>query len=178
MKRIIIFSWLVIFLSGCWNVEDNIPHNEGEFEGVRPVYISSEGWNVIDNKPPLEIGQLGKIYAYGHYLFVNEKNKGIHVINNQDAANPSFVTFISIPGNKDIAIKGQYLYVDNITDLVTLDISDFNDVKEVSRMTNIYPQASLEYPELYSGFFECVDHSKGLVVGWESAVLTNPECWR
>jgi len=34
------------------------------------------------------------------------------------------------------------------------------------------------FPAGYSGYFECVDSEKGVVIGWEEATLSNPECWR
>ena len=34
------------------------------------------------------------------------------------------------------------------------------------------------FPEGYSGFFECVDPTKGTVIGWSEKILLEPQCWR
>ena len=51
-------------------------------------------------------------------------DKGIHILDNTTPANPKNVAFIDIPGNMDLAVKGDILYADLYTDLVTLDISN------------------------------------------------------
>jgi len=47
--------------------------------------------------------------------------------------------FIQIPGNKDVVIKGNLMYADNYTDLLTIDISDMDNVKEINRVEGVYP---------------------------------------
>jgi hypothetical protein len=32
------------------------------------------------------------------------------------------------------------------------------------------------FPPLYNGYFECVDESKGAIIGWEDAVLDQAKC--
>lgn len=79
---------------------------------------------VIKATTPTDLEKPGKIYFKEPYLFVNELNKGIHVIDNSDAANPQNIAFIEIPGNVDIAVKGNTLYADSYTDLLSIDISN------------------------------------------------------
>ncbi|MFT2010435.1 LVIVD repeat-containing protein [Pontibacter sp. 13R65] len=81
----------------------------------------------------------GKIYVKGNYLFINEVDKGIHIINNANPASPQFVSFVEIPGSVDMAVKGNILYADSYIDLVALDISNPLDVKLVKRVENIFP---------------------------------------
>jgi hypothetical protein len=109
-------------------------------------------------------------------LFINELGKGIHVINNQNPSNPQPVAFISVPGNADIAVKGDVLYADNATDLVSLDISNPLQVRVLHRVENAFP--SEMYPPHTGVFFQCVDKTKGAVVGWEKTTLENPKCRR
>ena len=71
----------------------------------------------------------GKIYTLGKYIFLNEIDKGIHVIDNTNPSQPRNIAFIAIPGNMDIAIKGNTLYADLYTDLVAIDISNPASVK-------------------------------------------------
>ncbi|MBK8845763.1 MAG: hypothetical protein IPO27_04020 [Bacteroidetes bacterium] len=58
-----------------------------------------------------------------------ENNRGVHIIDMADTANPIKIWFLSIPANKDISIQNNKLYADNGPDLLVLDISNINDVK-------------------------------------------------
>ncbi|UAY53538.1 LVIVD repeat-containing protein [Ferruginibacter albus] len=78
----------------------------------------------INGKASQPVQQAGKIYAKDNYIFLNEVNKGIHIINNIDPAHPVQVNFLNIPGNLDIAIKGHTLYADMNADLLAIDISN------------------------------------------------------
>jgi len=80
----------------------------------------------------------GKIYTKGNFLFINEIKEGIHVVDNSDPANPKFISFITIPGNGDIAVRNNILYADSYSDLVSLDITDPANAREVSRTENVF----------------------------------------
>lgn len=73
---------------------------------------------------PAEIAAPGKIYMKGNYIFLNELNKGIHVIDNSNPSKPRNISFINIPGNVDLAITGNTLYADSYMDLLVFDISN------------------------------------------------------
>ena len=119
--------------------------------------------NSFSLKSGEDIVQPGKIYFKDNFIFINEYQKGIHVINNADPSNPEFITFMEIPGNIDMAIKGNMLYADSYIDLLTIDISDFNDIKEVDRDTSVFPYI---IPEYVDGFLGEVDVSKGVIIGY------------
>jgi hypothetical protein len=99
----------------------------------------------VKSEAPRTIEQPGKIYLYGKYIFLNEVNKGVHLIDNSNPAAPNKFAFVNIPGNVDIAVKGNVLYADSYTDLVALDISDPHAVKEVERVQYVFPQRLYEY---------------------------------
>ncbi len=135
---------------------------------AKPITISKEDFksstSIIAPKP---IDESGKIYAYKNYIFVNDKYQGIHVIDNSNPVSPSKIAFIKIPGNVDISIKDDYLYADSIMDLIVLDISDIQNIKEVQRMENVlrnyvvFAQADFhEYGE--------IDYEKDIIVGWKT----------
>jgi hypothetical protein len=145
-------------------------------EGYRPVYMPFEAMRQVATTSPRALEHTGKIYVRGSYVFVNELNKGIHVINNQNPASPQVVSFISVPGNVDIAVKGNVLYADNAVDLVALDITNPADVKLLKRIENAFPNQT--YPPHTGVNFECADPAKGVVVGWEKVQLENPKCFR
>jgi len=133
-----------------------------------PVYMSyKELRSSVKSMPVTEtrLAKPGKIYYWNNYLFVNEYSKGIHVIDNTDPSNPTFETFINIPGNVDMSIKDGILYADSYIDLVALDISDIQDVKEIHRVDSIFPYS---IPETNSNLMmEQIDTKKGVVIGYE-----------
>ncbi len=94
----------------------------------------------IKNLPGIALKNPGKMYVSGSYIFLNERNKGIHVINNSNPANPVNESFIAIPGCEDLAIYDKTLYADCYTDLMVLDISNPKSVilKEVN--ANLFPE--------------------------------------
>ena len=73
-------------------------------------------------------------------FFLNEPNKGVHIIDNSNPASPINKSFISIPGNYDIAVKGNILYADCFTDLLALDISNINNISLKNYLANVYPE--------------------------------------
>ncbi len=104
-----------------------------------PQYITlPQARQAVEYKEPEVISTPGKIYLYNNYLLVNEIGKGIHIINNVDKTNPRQVGFINIPGNFDMAVKGDILYADNYVDLLAFDISDLSDIKEVKRLESVF----------------------------------------
>ena len=139
---------------------------EETFTVNEPVYLSYD-----DLRSPLKVAEgqdivhPGKIYFKDNYVFVNEYQKGIHVINNSDPASPVIVRFIEIPGNVDLAVKDDILFADSYVDLVAIDISDINDIKEVKRITNAFPYM---VPECENGVVEPVDQNIGVVTGWKA----------
>jgi hypothetical protein len=90
-----------------------------------PVYkTKAEVRANIKSNSPRQIEKPGKIVVLGNYIFLNEVDKGVHIIDNSNPSVPLNKYFIDIPGNVDIAVKGNIMYADLYTDLVTIDISD------------------------------------------------------
>ncbi len=147
MKRLLNFSILFVltafFLQGC--LKDNCTQT---FTIYRPVYKSKqEVRNSIKSNAPRDIKQAGKITLIGNMIFLNEVDKGIHVIDNSNPSQPKKISFIEIPGNIDIAVKGNTLYADLFSELVTLDVSNPLNVVVKKIMVNTFPHRS------YSGSF-------------------------
>jgi hypothetical protein len=112
----------------------------------------------------------GKIYFKDNYLFINELNEGIHVIDNANPAQPVDIVFIQIPGNMDIAIRNNILLADSYIDLVAIDISDPLNPVEIDRIQNAFPNVLpiLDYTYPVYG----LDFTKGVVTGWETKEIT------
>ncbi len=125
---------------------------------------------------PREIEKAAKIYNYrdGDILLINEENKGIHVIDNRVRETPKNVAFIEIPGNIDMAVKNDYLYVDSFTDLLVLDISDIGNIRLVHRKKDLFPY-DMYQAERHNGFDksgdQCYDYDytkqDAFVIGYE-----------
>jgi len=104
-----------------------------------PVFMSRETLeNSVKYIPEArDMIQTGKIYYRAPYIYVNERYKGVHVINNTLPASPVNEGFILAPGCIDMAVKGNILYLDNAVDLVSFDL----DSKQVtSRLRNVFPE--------------------------------------
>src|SRR5512133_1015369 len=135
-----------------------------------PVYLTYD-----DLRVPLKVAegqdivQPGKIYFKDNFIFVNEFQKGIHVIDNSDPAAPEITKFIEIPGNIDMAIRDNILYADSYVDLVAIDISNLDDIKEISRINDAFPYM---VPECGEGVIDYVDPTKGVVTGWKVSEKT------
>lgn len=114
---------------------------------------------VVAKELPRSINIPGKIYIYNDYLFINEPNKGIHIIDNSNPAKPQFISFINIPGNADLAVNNNVLYADSYIDLLAFDITNPKDVKLIKRVEDVFEN-------LY------VNKEKGLVLGYKDTVIT------
>lgn len=136
-----------------------------------PQYMSyAEMRQPVKSTAATAIETAGKIYIQGNYLFVNEKYKGIHVYDNTNPASPVNLSFIDIPGNVDLAVKGNYLYADNYVDLVVLDISNITSPIEVARVEDIFPYT---IPDALGSYpISGIDQEQGVIVGWQVQEVT------
>ena len=167
MKRIGFFLLFVNFIlfNGC---DDIIIET---FLANVPIYITYEELREpVTTEESRNLEKPGKIYFYQDYLFINEYLEGIHIIDNTNPSSPQNMGFINIPGNVDIAIKDDILYADSYVDLVALDISDLNQITEVSRLKDLFPYILPPYDENYR--LDDIDYTKGIVVDWELQKIT------
>lgn len=166
---------LLLLLAGWVTGCDWVQQPPKEVEGWKPIYGTSEQVRNIYSDLPQTMVNPGKIYLYNSYIFINDVGKGIHVVDNSNPSSPTKIAFLNIPTNVDMAVKNQVMYVDNGTDLVALDITDPTNISEIKRIENV-----LDAPEFppYSGYFECYDPTKGVVIGWTQTMLESPECYR
>jgi hypothetical protein len=136
------------------------------YKKYNPVYMSYDALRAsVKSEPAKALKNPGKIYMKGNYIFINETDKGIHIIDNSNAAAPQNIAFINIPGNVDIAAIGNVLYADSYVDLITLDISNPANVSVLKRNENVLPYRTFTN----NGFAE---PSKGVVVEWTEELVT------
>ena len=167
MKRIALFLWLAMALVSL-SCEDQNKEPLEEYLVAVPITMSAEEFeNSVDIVAPLPIDESGKIYAFGNYVFINDKYNGIHVIDNSDPFSPAKIAFIKIPGNVDMAVKDQFLYADSIRDLLVFDISDIGNITLVNRLSNVLNDNIIWPFEAdvidYSGFGD----GNEVLVGWD-----------
>jgi hypothetical protein len=142
-----------------------------KYEANTPVYMSYSDLRAsVNDDQIMAVSLPGKIYFKDGYIFINEQYKGVHVFDNKDPKNPKIKKFISIPGNIDIAIKDNILYADSYVDLVAIDISNLDDIKETHRIKDIFPYT---LPVCNTNkITETVNPSKGVVVSWKEDVVS------
>ncbi|MCF0068842.1 hypothetical protein LZD49_00075 [Dyadobacter sp. CY261] len=179
MKRILLAVGIALLMVSCY-IRDSQPFvGSVKFEGTgyRPVYKDPEDVAKVEVSAAQALKEPGKIYTFDRYLFINELGKGIHIVDNADPKKPENVSFISIIGNYDIAVKDNWLYADNLSNLLVIDISNPKVPKLTKTIPNVIPVVS--YPMLTGVYFECADPKKGVVVDWEKVSMDEqPKCYR
>lgn len=148
-----------IFLLISFGCEDNY-EIEQKYSYFEPVYTTTAEIRAsMGLTPPQTIKEAGKIYIKDNWLFVNEVGKGIHIIDNTNPADPIIKGFLTIPGNYDLAIKGNILYADSYIDLLAIDISDKANIKIAKRLEGIF--------SVYNRMGSGIDPVKGIITSWE-----------
>ena len=168
MKKILfLFSLTLLALTGC---EDKVTETV-TYKINEPIFMSTATFrnSVKVTAEPQKITSIGKMCFYNNYLYISEPEKGIHIINNTDPANPQMIGFIQLLGNADLAIRNGMLYADSYIDLVWFDVTNPALPELKGRLDSIFPTAmpmipnnyGYDYSSIYSG------KSKGIVIGWE-----------
>ncbi|HMB62584.1 MAG TPA: hypothetical protein VKN36_05900 [Eudoraea sp.] len=167
MKKqvLVILISVAMALVSCEKSDDS---KYADYLVARPLVMTkAEFKNSVDIVAPIPVNESGKIYAYQNYIFVNDKYRGVHVIDNSDPGAPKKVSFIKIAGNVDISVKDDYLYADSLTDLIVLDISDVNNIRIVNRLENVL-RDNLIWPAEADFFeYEDFDYENEILIGWE-----------
>jgi len=158
-----IFTLLILFIgfNSCMDEYTEV------FTANSPIYMSYDNLReAVKITSSRDLENTGKIYFKDGYIFVNEELKGIHIIDNQDPANPKNIGFIEIPGNVDIAVKNDILYADSYVDLIAIDISTVTNPVVVKRIENVFPYTT-PTPENEDYRVAEIDEEKGVVIDWE-----------
>lgn len=152
---------LAVLLFGCEKVTQ-----KKVYTANAPVYMSYETLrSSIKNNDSQTLSKPGKIFLYNQYILVNDFETGVHIYDNSNPLAPVHKAFIQVPGNVDIAVKNDVLYVDSYVDLVAIDLSDPNNAREVARAANalsytIPSSIDWRYP------VSQVDQQQGVVIGY------------
>lgn len=126
------------------------------YEDLRQDIIIQEGKAIVHP---------GKIYFKDDFIFINEYMEGVHVIDISDPSSPDPVAYIPVPGNIDMAIKDNILYLDSYTDLILVDVSDPANPFEKQRIEDVLEYTLPEYDYNYP--LAEIDEDKGVVMAFE-----------
>ena len=164
MKKIALLLAIIL----CYSCQDDDAQYNLVTVAVPQTISKLEFRSSVIVEAPKPILDVGKIYAYQDYIFINEKYKGVHVINNSNPLSPQMLAFINIPGNEDISIKNDYLFADSAVDLVVFDISNLNAIEEVERLEDVFDAYDYQIPNdveyvNYDGF----DAETEIIIGWD-----------
>jgi hypothetical protein len=170
-----LFVFLLAAAASCTPSSDYEPEN---LSGYVPIYASQQQATDIGIEAARPTVHAGKIYAYGAYLFQVEENEGIHIINNTNPQQAVKVGFLKIPTCSELSIKSNFLYTNNLNDLVVFDISNISSPQLVHRVADAFPAISQSHPQETNVYFECPDPAKGVVVGWKLETIAKPKCRR
>jgi hypothetical protein len=155
----------VTTLAGCFK---DFVQRTYTYTYYKPVYKTTAEVRLnIKSNAPQPIERPGKIFLLGNYIFLNEIDKGVHVINNSDPSHPVISAFIDIPGNMDIAVKDNILYADLYTDVAAIDISNPQNAVLKKIVEGVFPHRYYN-----SGFL--ADSTK-VIATWEKRDTTITE---
>lgn len=107
-------------------------------------------------------------YVYQQYLFMVEENKGLHIYDNSDSANPIPVTFMEVPGGQGLAVRNNILYMNQYTDLVAFDLSNPKKPELVGRTEDVF--------EPYSVFAQVLPGNEFIVDWVETGERRTVDC--
>ncbi len=175
-KIFLLPACIAVLLTACWRDDSLLP--SGPQMAYVPYYLSEKNVDKISIDAPKETTDPGKIYASGSFIFQNDINSGIHIIDVSDRSHPQKTAFLNVPLCKELAVKGKYLYTNNYTDMLVFDISDPAKPVLAARVKNTFKSTDQKYPPYNNVYFECPDESKGVVVGWVLKQIESPKCRR
>ncbi len=180
MKNLL-FIFCMLLLTSCWKIDPNY-HSQSKVWGSKPVYAAIDSAKKVLYDPVAHpLINAGNIYAYKNAIFQVDVGRGIHVIDNSVPSNAQRVGFITINGCQQISIQGSYLYTNSYSDLVTIDISNPEQMKIVDRLPNTFPEMAYDYPMIQpeeSGYYQCNGYREdSVIVGWVKDSIP-PSCYK
>jgi len=166
MRYFLLLISCIILITSCGG-----PRGEPFLTTYTPIIMARESLerSVVFHSPE-GIKDPAKIYYKDNFIFISERFKGVHVIDNKDPKNPVNKGYISVPGCVDMAIKNNTLYVDNAVDLVAIDIANISTSKisVKKRIINTFPE--LGPPDGYpipSKYYKVNRPKNSIIIGWE-----------
>lgn len=148
-------------------------------DALVPEYFDALDFSEIRSTESQPIISQGTIVQRENYLFINDRKRGIHVVDNSQPGSPTYMFFWNIPGNQTFTIQDDYLYADNGPHMLVINISDFANIQYERYIENVfYENMREQFPEdAFAGqYFVCPDPAKGLAKSWSIETVENPQC--
>jgi len=134
LSALVVMTGSLLILPGC--LKDHVTESYQIYE---PVYaLKTAVLAGINGDPGTPVSQTGQIYVKGSYIYLNDPDKGIHIIDNSDPSNPVQTAFLNIPGNLNIGIRNNILYADMYADVLSIDISNVHQVKILGMVRSFF----------------------------------------
>lgn len=134
--------------------------------GYKAVY-SNDLNDIVSLEAPRALRSPGKIYVYNNLLLINEVQKGLHIYDNTDPANPTALNFLKITGCNDMAMRNGVLYTDQFSNLITIRLDSLQSELEKSRLSDVFSAYYYDVaPDTVDVYYECPNLSLGVVVDW------------
>lgn len=127
----------------------------------RPLYQSKERFleRMTTTTDSVQLLNPGKLMRVGKIKYVTDVNRGVHIYDDSDPANPIKVAFLAVPGVLDIALKNNILFANAYSALVAIDISEPKHAHPVEMI----PDA---FPPIYIGGQPVLDSLGNAAVAW------------
>ncbi|HET8829912.1 MAG TPA: hypothetical protein VFM79_11255 [Pelobium sp.] len=167
MKKLYLSAFILALFCGCMP-SNNTPISYTEYV---PVLMERSSLNQsVSLKPTTTIGDAAKIYYKDSYIFISERYKGVHIIDNRNPTAPINKGYISVPGCVDMAIKNNILYVDNAVDLVAINLTEAQNgnLAVVKRIENVFPEVAPPDGGVIPSKFNTENRPKNsIIVNWK-----------
>lgn len=168
MKKLQVLFLLPIFLYGCVPVISR----PTVFTDYNPILISRANLtNSVSLRPVTNIGDPAKIYFKDGYIFISERFKGVHIIDNKNPSQPINKGYIAIPGCIDMAIKENILYVDNAIDLIAINLTEIEkgNLSILKRIENVFPEIAPPDGGVIPSKFSVANRpTNTIIIGWKN----------
>src|SRR5690606_19600355 len=117
--------YLILIVTGC----DDSFENSFRYSKIitqsksYPVYLDNSELGKIKVRADMTMISPFKVLANNKYYFIGDRLKGIHIYEKHTNA-VKFRSFIECFYLKDFELIGDILYLNNLTDLIVLDVSN------------------------------------------------------
>ena len=140
------------------------------YSAYTPILITKASLHQsIRLEAPKAIEDAAKIYHKGSLIYISERFKGVHIIDNADPSQPKNKGFIAVPGCVDMAVKKDVLYVDNAIDLVSISLTaaENGKLEVLKRVENVFPEVSApDGGAVPSKFNQHNRPANTVIIGW------------
>lgn len=163
----------ILILIACFFLLINCDKKESTYEYQTKVPVLEKMASIrevgIHTVAPKPLAATGKIYIFNDYLFINEPNEGIHILDNSNPAAPITLSFLEIPGNVDLAVNGGILYADSYVDLLTFDLRNPSRPELIERLEDVFKSQYRYYTINSKEGMVVVDYKDTVVRGTTSS---------